>query len=80
MPLININYGYNFIFDNISYQIKRFDMAKKNQSIATQISEREVRIIDKLVDNGYYCSRSDAIRAFIRCGLALAEKDNVRIK
>ncbi len=55
-------------------------MVKKNQPITALISEREVKIIDKLVENGYYCSRSDAVRAFVRYGIALAESNGIAVK
>ena len=41
----------------------------KNKSVTANISEREVWLLDKLVEEGYYCSRSDAVRAFVRYGL-----------
>jgi len=38
----------------------------KNRTITANVSEMEVNFIDELVNEGYYCSRSDAVRAFIR--------------
>lgn len=37
-----------------------------NRIITAQISEKEFESINDLVNEGYYCSRSDAIRAFVR--------------
>ncbi len=68
------------LYDMCAYHIRGFDMIKKNQSITAMISEREVRIIDRLVENGYYCSRSDAVRAFVRYGISLAENNKVIIE
>ncbi len=45
-----------------------------NRSITTSVSEREVRFIDDLVKNGDYCSRSDAIRSFVRCCIVRIER------
>jgi len=40
-----------------------------NQTITSQMSEKEVELIDKLVTEGKFCSRSDAIRTLVREGL-----------
>jgi len=45
----------------------------KNRVITTQISEKEAQKIDRLVSEGYYCSRSDAIRTFVRNSIANVE-------
>ena len=42
----------------------------KNMSVTASISDREVKLLDRLVKEGYYCSRSDAVRAFVRYGLS----------
>lgn len=48
-----------------------------NKTITALVSEREVGILDDLVKNGYYCSRSDAIRAFVRYCLAKTAAEGV---
>lgn len=50
---------------------------RRNRTITAMVSEREVEVIDRLVENGYYCSRSDAVRAFVRYCIARTERDGV---
>lgn len=50
---------------------------RKNKTITAMVSEREVSIIDNLVDKGYYCSRSDAIRAFVRYCITRSENEGI---
>ena len=48
------------------YPFQQGGLKVSNRNITAQVSEREVEYLDHLVANGYYCSRSDAIRAFVR--------------
>jgi Arc/MetJ-type ribon-helix-helix transcriptional regulator len=50
---------------------------RRNRTITAMVSEREVEVIDRLVENGYYCSRSDAVRAFVRYCIVRTERDGV---
>lgn len=52
---------------------------KYNRPIATMLSARDVAIIDQMVNDGYYCSRSDAIRAFTRYCITRIECEGVLI-
>lgn len=84
------------MFDNISRKntqkmvrkMERKDSKKRatttvernNRTITAIVSEREVAIIDQLVKEGYYCSRSDAIRSFVRYCIARSKHDGVIFK
>lgn len=52
----------------------------KNRTMTTMVSESEADIIDEYVDAGIYCSRSDAIRIFIRHCLSLMENEGIVIR
>jgi len=39
-----------------------------NVTVTSMLTRKEVEAIDHMVELGYFCSRSDAIRYFIRKG------------
>ena len=41
----------------------------RNIIISTMLAPREVEEIDRLVEEGHYLSRSEAVRSFVRMGL-----------
>ncbi len=40
-----------------------------NKTVAACVTEREVKILDEIAENGYYTSRSDVVRTFVRKGI-----------
>jgi len=48
-----------------------------NKTITAQMSEREVNLLDRIVSDGYYCSRSDAVRAFVRDGIVKTMREGI---
>lgn len=52
----------------------------KNRTMTTMVSESEADMIDGYVDKGIYCSRSDAIRIFIRHCLSVMDNEGVVIR
>jgi Arc/MetJ-type ribon-helix-helix transcriptional regulator len=41
----------------------------RNVTVTSQVTLKDVEDIDRMVEDGYFCSRSDAIRSFIRQGI-----------
>ena len=58
-------------------EVKRMN---KNRTMTTMVSESEADIIDEYVDAGIYCSRSDAIRIFIRHCIFVMESEGIVIR
>ena len=46
----------------------------RNIIVSTQLAPREVEEIDRLVEEGYYLSRSEAVRSLVRMGLNFHRK------
>lgn len=55
-------------------------MSKKNRTITTMVSETEAKLIDGYVSEGIYCSRSDAVRIFIRHCIFVMEREGITIR
>ena len=55
-------------------------MNRKNRTMTTMVSETEADLIDGYVEDGIYCSRSDAIRIFIRHCIFVMESQGIVIR
>ena len=59
----------------VDYSTKRDQMG--NRIITAQVSEKTFECIDSLVAQGYYCSRSDAIRGLIAKSIDLSRNNGM---